>query len=367
MDERMMQFRVGVMVFATLIIAAILLVMFGELPKLIHKEYTIDITFDSAPGVKKETPVRKSGILIGRVTRVEFTADAEGRPDASVRVTAAVQGDKRLYENDVCYVQSSLLGDSALEFVRVDKPNIPNAPLADGASIRGYVQVEPAELMRDLQKDLGDTIGSVTDAAGNLSTASHKLGDTLDMVNKILKENQEGLRTAVDQANVTMVSVQKVADATNELVGDEQFQKEVRDAIRQMPPLIEDVRETVASLRTTVGKVDVNLDNVQQLTAKLGSEEMLQRVDRSAQNLEYLTGQLAKFSRSLNNPDGSLGKLINDPELYCHVSRAVANIDELTRQLRPIIDDARVFSDKIARHPEMLGVRGAMERNAGIK
>jgi phospholipid/cholesterol/gamma-HCH transport system substrate-binding protein len=35
--------------------------------------------------------------------------------------------------------------------------------------------------------------------------------------------------------------------------------------------------------------------------------------------------------------------------------------------MKPIIHDARVFSDKIARHPELLGVRGAIQRNAGTK
>ena len=37
MDERVMQFRVGVMVLATLIVTAILLVMFGKLPTLIGR------------------------------------------------------------------------------------------------------------------------------------------------------------------------------------------------------------------------------------------------------------------------------------------------------------------------------------------
>jgi phospholipid/cholesterol/gamma-HCH transport system substrate-binding protein len=49
------------------------------------------------------------------------------------------------------------------------------------------------------------------------------------------------------------------------------------------------------------------------------------------------------------------------------MNRAAKNIDELTRQLKPILDDARVFSDKIARHPESLGVRGVIDRKPGIK
>jgi phospholipid/cholesterol/gamma-HCH transport system substrate-binding protein len=59
--------------------------------------------------------------------------------------------------------------------------------------------------------------------------------------------------------------------------------------------------------------------------------------------------------------------LVTNPELYQHINRAAKNIDEVSRQLKPIVDDARVFSDKIARHPEMLGVRGAVQKSTGIK
>ena len=69
MDERVMQFRVGVMFLATLIITGILLVMFGKLPSLIGRNYPVQVRFDYAAGVTKDTPVRKSGILIGRVER----------------------------------------------------------------------------------------------------------------------------------------------------------------------------------------------------------------------------------------------------------------------------------------------------------
>jgi phospholipid/cholesterol/gamma-HCH transport system substrate-binding protein len=45
----------------------------------------------------------------------------------------------------------------------------------------------------------------------------------------------------------------------------------------------------------------------------------------------------------------------------------MANVNELTRRLEPILNDARVFSDKIARHPEVLGVRGAIAPQSGAK
>ena len=59
--------------------------------------------------------------------------------------------------------------------------------------------------------------------------------------------------------------------------------------------------------------------------------------------------------------------MINDPELYQRVSSSVANIENLTRQLQPVVRDAREFSNKIARHPELLGVRGALSPSTGAK
>jgi phospholipid/cholesterol/gamma-HCH transport system substrate-binding protein len=75
---------------------------------------------------------------------------------------------------------------------------------------------------------------------------------------------------------------------------------------------------------------------------------------------------IATPSQGLNDPNGSLGQLISNPEVYQHLSRALKNVDEITRDLKPVIEDARVFSDKIARHPEVLGVRGALHPSVGL-
>ena len=47
MDERVMQFRVGVVVLFALIVTAIVLVLFGKLPSLIPgRHYTLYVRFD---------------------------------------------------------------------------------------------------------------------------------------------------------------------------------------------------------------------------------------------------------------------------------------------------------------------------------
>jgi phospholipid/cholesterol/gamma-HCH transport system substrate-binding protein len=58
---------------------------------------------------------------------------------------------------------------------------------------------------------------------------------------------------------------------------------------------------------------------------------------------------------------------MSDPDLYQNLNKAAQNIAQITCELRPIVSDARVFADKIARHPELLGVRGAIQRSPGTK
>ena len=112
MDERVMQFRVGVMFLATFIITGILLVMFGKLPTLMGRYYPIQIRFDYAGCVTKDTPVRKSGILIGRFKDVRLTDH-----DSKVLVTAEIQADKTIYQNEDCCITGDLMGNTWLTFL----------------------------------------------------------------------------------------------------------------------------------------------------------------------------------------------------------------------------------------------------------
>jgi len=94
MDERVMQFRVGVMILAALLVAVILALVFGGVPSPFRKAYTIQVKFSSAPGVSVGTPVRKSGIRIGEVSSVEFAADDQ------VLVTLRISANYRVRHDE---------------------------------------------------------------------------------------------------------------------------------------------------------------------------------------------------------------------------------------------------------------------------
>ena len=69
-----------------------------------------------------------------------------------------------------------------------------------------------------------------------------------------------------------------------------------------------------------------------------------------------------EFGERLNAKEGTLARLLDDEEIFDRLSRTVLNAEDLTRRIRPVIDNLTVASDKIARDPGILGFRGALDK-----
>ncbi len=70
-------------------------------------------------------------------------------------------------------------------------------------------------------------------------------------------------------------------------------------------------------------------------------------------------GDIASFTDGIGSSKGTIGKLLNDPELYNNLNDTVRNIRDISIQLEPLMNDVRFAVDGIARDPGQLGLRGA--------
>ncbi|MGQ9575165.1 MAG: MlaD family protein [Thermoguttaceae bacterium] len=356
MDERVIQFRVGVMVLATVIITVILVLLFGEGPLLLRKWKTIYIEFPDATNVTKDTPVKKSGILIGRVQKVEL------RPEGGALVTAAIEADKVIRKNEVCKITTTFLGDASLHFVDSGRRDLPREPIEDGETLQGVTYDDPIQVIANLQDRLAGAIGSVARTSDELGQVARQIGD-------LLKTNEQKINRIVTQADETSGLLQQTVRSVNEVFADPATRGRIREALEDMPRLIEEGRQAVTQVNTMMSTFDKNLQNLERFTGALGDQgaEVIGQLGRSADKLDDLLGELVALTRAINQGEGSLGRLIHDPELYDNLNRTVRNAEELSRRLRPIVEDVRVFSDRISRHPEQLGLRGAFQRSIGTK
>ena len=87
---------------------------------------------------------------------------------------------------------------------------------------------------------------------------------------------------------------------------------------------------------------------------------------KAMENINDITGLIRTIVSRIERGEGSIGALMTDRQLYNRLNSAAKNIEDVSRQLKPILDDARVFSDKIARHPGVI-VRDAVKPGIGLK
>lgn len=368
MDERVIQFRVGVVVIAAAIVTAILVLVFSDGLPFWKGQYTIHIRFPEAPGISVNTPVRKSGVRIGRVTEVKLLEQG------GVLVSAEIDRGRIISEDELCYISTaSLLGDSILEFVRPPTGQVSTAPqdlLKDGQIIDGRVSSSPTQaldVLVRLEGDIQGALSAVQEAADGMAqlsqTVNSAVGDNGEQAQRILAKT-EG---ALDSFQTTMSSI-------NDITGDPEIRDKLRRSLEELPAVFDDTRATLARAQKSLDGIDTmtaqaqqNLENLEGLTRPLGERgpQLAERVDATLRNADELILQLVQFSRALNDREGTIGQLVYDDELYQRLNRAAGNVEEATRRIRPILDDVRVFTDKIARDPGQLGVRGALTRQSG--
>ena len=122
------------------------------------------------------------------------------------------------------------------------------------------------------------------------------------------------------------------------------------------------------AIQKTVALADDNLKNIQTVTKAMDErgEQMIINASNSVDKLDQLLGNLNRFTRALNDKQGSLGMLTSDPALYNNLNQTVVSLRRLEQQLEPVINNAKIITDKIARNPGVI-LRDAVSPGPGIK
>jgi phospholipid/cholesterol/gamma-HCH transport system substrate-binding protein len=364
MDEKVLQFRVGVLVVATVIIAIILVMIFEELPRGLGGRRTVYIYFPSAPGVAVNTPMRKSGILIGRVTDVRLE-DAGG-----VLITARLDVDRVVRKNEICRIRTgSFLGDAMLEFVPSGIEGQSDEPLADGAFLHGEVSRDALGVMSDAMQVFVNLADDLEIAMASVRTAGEDVGDVARNLNVLVVNNQDQLNRILGKTEGALGRFDTTMTAVQELVSDEELRVRLKQVLDEVPQVLNDFSNMIAGLGRVADEAEQNLIFLQGLTKPLGAqgEELVSTLQRSLSRLDNVLAEIDGFSRTIGDSQGSLGQFINNPDLYQRLNNAAGNLEEITYRLQPVVDDARVISDKLARNPGRI-LRGAIGRQqSGLK
>ncbi|QDU01664.1 MlaD family protein [Gimesia chilikensis] len=360
MTDRQIQFRVGLFVISALLTGAGMIFQFGQLENLWKKKYTIAMRFESISGVHRGTPVVRHGIRIGEVDKI-ITSDSK----PGVVLLVKIDETQHLRKDASPQIVTSIMGDSKI----VISPGVDKKFLEPGERLIGQASTDPMEVVYRMEQQVSKTLSAFTETsqewgklAGNMNRLLETKEGNIDVVVERAATSLEEFSQAMRQMNAMMKNV-------NMLVADPQQQENLKRSLAAMPAMIESTQRTISSVEVAVQKAGQNLDNLSRVTDPLAkhSQSMVVKLDRSLSRLDAMMAELNSFTRALNQGDGSLKKFISDPDLYRNMNRSASSLTVLLNNLEPIARDIRIFSDRIARHPEILGVSGAMKGSSGIK
>ncbi len=116
MDKSKVELKVGVFVFAALVILGIFVFKIGNL-KTYGRGYSIKLLFNNVSGVKTGSPVRFSGVDVGEVNQVNILA-GEQYNNARVEIIAWIREALYIPDNSAAYINTlGLLGEKYIEIV----------------------------------------------------------------------------------------------------------------------------------------------------------------------------------------------------------------------------------------------------------
>jgi phospholipid/cholesterol/gamma-HCH transport system substrate-binding protein len=432
MNDQAIRFRFGIFLLASLILLAVLVILFGGFPSYFKRTDSYTIIFANATGLAPGTPVKRSGVKIGEVSSVELN-NQTGKVQVGIRVD-----DKyTLRKVDRPTLAQNLFGgESAIAFVPPDDPKLQadDTIVEPGSTLQGVIPtdagalmqrtadlVQPAqeafvEIKRVFQginemkpmvdqtlKDFGEVSKMVKKIGPDLELTSQEIRalakagrETLPELKKtneemqvtlrtwnrvgeradvLLKVNEDKITKSVDRMDEALKRINNVlSDQNQKLLTD--TLKNARDASQQFEgmtketsALIKDSRTTVKQLNETLKRADDTLTDLQKAMKPFSQRgpSIFKNIDDGADNLNKTLKDLRELIQLAGRSDGTVQKLLTDPSLYNNLNDSALMVTRILPRLDRVMRDVEVFADKIARHPELLGVRGAIVPSVGLK
>ncbi len=254
-----------------------------------NKKGEVLIQFPDAGDLKRASPVRISGVPVGKVEDIRLIEPGKVEVGISLPSSIVPKIDASAYIRP-----TGLAGDVTLVFV----PGTSPTPLPKGQVIMG---INPPGLTETFAQLAGK-------------------GDTVLTNVELLtgKAQQERIAELLVEATRTMKSSQR-------LLG--QFSDPTKGAAVEL-------NQTMAALRQTLARVDSTLMSPAVVAARDQSDTLVRNLSQMTAQFRVTGARLDSILAKIQEGQGSIGKFTTDTALYVQATRLTAQLDSLVKDLR---------------------------------
>ena len=278
-----------------IVIGGILLFVLGftylKSSPLFDSSKTFYAIYDHVGGLQPGTQVTINGFSVGSVNNIGFN-DRSGR----LLVTFSV--------------------DDSFEFSKSSKAELFDTGIIGGKGIQIIPVFDDAPIAQS-----GDTLISST-----------RPGLT-ELVQQKLTPLQLKVEGAVSHADTLLMNINQVLD--------ENTKQNLRSSIQGLNAMVSDFKESATTLNTLLSdnksQLDSSITSINNITSnfsKLSDSLANAGVAQAVKNLESTLKNMDALLAKIEKGEGSLGKLMNNEELYQNLSEASRELDLLLQDFR---------------------------------
>ena len=294
------ELKVGLMALAA-IVALILGFRFLKGKDVFNRTPKIYAIFKTVGGLDKSNFVKINGLKVGTVYKLE-PADENVN---SIKVTISISEDVNIPSNSVAFISGSLLGSSNIVIEKGSSKTF----LQDGERISTR---EEDGLLGDLTSEAKPLMGKVRNVADSLTLLLSGFNNTLDV------NTQRNLQYAIANLSYATANLNSLLSSATPALNA---------SLQNMTAITGNLKNQNRTVEEILGNANVFSNDL----ASLKLQTTMDSLNATVADLRYTINQIS-------NPDGSLGAMMSDRQLY--------------NKLKDVMLSAEILLDDIRVHPK---------------
>lgn len=324
---------IGIATIGALAAGIVMLVLFGELDRLTHPRYEVTILVDQAAGLRPGSTVELNGVPIGIVDDLSLGREAA----YPVVVTTLIDLDVSIATDVEPYATTSLLGTASILALEAGTPNgdIPTLPRDGTATVRNTIKFRMIEQITTELDSRMEPLVAALDQFNELSRAYTDLGTNLNSLIETSPDGEVGVRDALVKIYEVIDEIGEATKLARSWLEDDQIRTDATRAIANAADLTE--------------KASTTLDNISELATALeeDADRAVERVLPVADQLAMTLEEVRRLTLLAREGEGSIGLLLNRPELYFALEDVAVRLDRTLREAQMLIEKLRKEGVKV--------------------
>ncbi len=340
--------KVGVLVLTAVGIFVAGIFLIGERQQLFARKSEYSIRFRQTGGLARGGSVQLNGVNVGQVLRVVLPIDVN-EEKITIEISVDRRYEERIREDSVARIKTlGLLGDKYVE-ISSGSPAAPQIPV--GGTIPAAAATDVDELIATGE----DVAANVAAVSASLRAILSRLERGEGIVGELIVGGEEGdqqrasLKGTLESIESLLGKIDQGQGTIGHLLNDDTLALRVESIISRLeatltafesgegilPGLLHDA-ETKARFDRVLTQLERTGSEVSNAVAELREGEgLLNKLltdkeygDRITRDVERLIQNLTLVSEKLASGDGTLARLIDDPQVYEAFSDILVGIDE---------------------------------------